>query len=268
MRFPIIKIESSDLREFLREFLLGIIILCALVALNVFASAPTTPGKRGVFEQFESSLSQNLAEQLAQKMGVSASEFVIQFENLKIRPSLPQLDNYKLQILGLGALGSRRFDGLMTLNVLLESVEGNHKPIELLVTGQSKVLGPVLVSQRTLQKGERFEESHLSYQKMPWSVLPTTALGTHYHTVLGKAARSLVSPGQIIVPENIEEPSFVNNGDAIELTVFSGPGVIIRSRGIARQSGKMGESVKIEYSETKKQLMGLVTGKKSVEVRL
>ncbi len=268
MKFPLFKIESEDLRSLVREFLLGVIILLALFTLNVFAGPITSPGKAGVFERFEKALASNVIEQLSTQMKVDAKEFSITFESLKVRPSLPQMENYNLQVMGLGSIGSRRSDGLVSLSVLIEGIDGQQKPTEVIVTGVMKVVGPVVISQRTIQKGEALSESSVSYKKMMWSSLPTSTLAVNISSLLGKSARVQLIPGQAIAPEMVEEPAFVNNGDAIDLTVFSGPGVIIRSRGVARQSGKMGEPVKVEFPETKKTLTGMVAGKKSVEVRL
>jgi flagella basal body P-ring formation protein FlgA len=268
MKFTIFTTQSAPLRSFLREFALGLIILFALVALNALAMPPTSPGKLGVFERFENALVSNLVDQLAARMQSEPNLFKVSIENLKVKPALPQFENSRVQVLGLGALANRRLDGLTGFNVSIESLDPGSKPVDVYVSGVVKITGPVIVSNRNFIRGDLITENDISFRILPWNTLPTSAMGVPLTEHIGKTARTQILAGALVFSDLVEESAFVKNGDSIELTVLSGPGVIIRSHGIARQSGRVGDSVRVEYLDTKKSLVGMVTGKKAVEVRL
>jgi len=52
------------------------------------------------------------------------------------------------------------------------------------------------------------------------------------------------------------------------VTLRSGPGVLIRSRGIARSNGKVGEVINVQNKQSKKYFEVRVTGEREAELTL
>jgi len=103
---------------------------------------------------------------------------------------------------------------------------------------------------------------------LPWSRLPNGAAATGLNQILGQRVTQGITGGDVIYGGVLDAPLDVRSGDLVELTVLSGPGVIIRSRGKAQQEGRKGDLVRILQPDTKKSLTGVIVGERAVEIRL
>lgn len=271
---------SMIVRRYTRELVLAFLVVSAFVAMNVFA-APSKHNSRAVvaaqplaplgkektyFDRFREAVQSNVEHQLASQMQAPVQDFRVDMESLKTTPAIPELPQYAVQVLGLGAEGARRLDGLFTITVVISTTMGTVN--EFVVNGLMKVTGPVVLAKTNLQRGRIIEQADLETKILPWNTLPTGATGQPLEQPIGRRIKSYVASGSPIWEGVLEENLAIRSGDAVELTVYSGPGIIIRSRGIARQEGRVGEMIRIEQPDTKKAMTATVTGQKSVEVRL
>lgn len=215
----------------------------------------------GLREGFEASL----RAQLAHSLGQPESQIAVSMEIAHIEPALAISKVDSVQVLGLGATGSTRLDGLVSLAVVAQS---GGRAYDLTLSGVLSVTGPVVTARIPMTHGHVIHESDLVVTRLPWRVLPNGAAGTSMAAVVGQRLRNFVAAGAPVYGELVDEPLAVKSGDMVEITVLSGPGVMIRSRAFARQEGRLGDFVRLEQPDTKKTLRGVVTGDKKVEVRL
>lgn len=207
--------------------------------------------------------------QLARRMGMAEAEFQVDVENLRLDPSPGPADVASVQVLGLGSMGARRLEGLFNLPLVLQirGADGTREQ-EVQASGVLKVTGPVFVTRANLPRGHLIERGDLNAIRLPWRTLASGSFAIPEGELVGRRVKSLIPSGQPFAQALVDEPFAVRPGEIVDLTVVSGPGVMIRSRAVARQEGKVGDIVRIEQADTKKPLTAVVTAAKSVEVRL
>lgn len=256
-------------------FLLGAIEIAALIDVAVAQrdethqlSAPLAPETRGM-AQLRGLLTEDVRSQIARRVGLPASEFRVEIENLRLYPQINLTDLQSVKALGVEGELAKRLEGLFSLPVIVRF--GAPAPMperELQISGVIKVTGPIYVSRANLPRGTILTEEDLVLTTLPWRNLANGAAGLSKADLVGRRVRSLVSTGQAFTRAHLDEPLAVKSGDPVELTLLSGPGVIIRSKAISRQEGHVGDIIRVEQPETKKMLTGQVTGRRSVEIRL
>lgn len=220
------------------------------------------------FHSLEKQLENKFKEHFSTKMELSPEDFDLRVENIVLYPNIEEsLNSMRLiELMGFGALGSQRMDGLFTLSATFQSSAG--KITEHQISGLIHVSGPVWVSANNLNRGKIIVETDLALVKMPWKTLASGIAMTSRKDMLGHSVTRFVNRGSPMSMESLEPASSVKVGDLVELTVQSGPGVLIRSRAIARQKGRIGEFIRVEQEDTRKSLQVVVTGDKQVGVQL
>jgi flagella basal body P-ring formation protein FlgA len=224
-----------------------------------------TQSTTSVEAQFVSRLKQAFAT----KMEMPAESFDVRTENLTFFPAVsPEtLSGAEiLDVMGLGTAGASRIDGLFAMSVTIKYPD--HSVREHQISGLMHVTGPVWVSKEILNRGRVLTANDIELIRLPWSQLATGVALTRKDDLVGRAVRKYLARGTPLFGTVLETAASVNMGDTVELTVQSGPGVMIRSRAVAKQSGRVGEFIRVEQSDTRKPLQALVTGEKSVEVNL
>jgi flagella basal body P-ring formation protein FlgA len=235
-----------------------------IVAGSASVRAATQP-TASVEAQFVSRLKQTFAA----KMVLPAESFDVRAENLTFFPAVsPEAFSGAeiLDVMGLGTAGASRVDGLFTMSLTLKYLDQSVR--EHQVSGLMHVTGPVWVSKGILNRGRILAASDIELVRLPWSQLATGVALTRKEDLVGRSVRKYLASGTPLFGSFLETAASVNMGDTVELTVQSGPGVMIRSRAVAKQSGRVGEFIRVEQSDTRKPLQALVTGDKSVEVQL
>jgi flagella basal body P-ring formation protein FlgA len=210
-----------------------------------------------------------LKQAFASKMEMPAESFDVRAENLRFFPALSTevlSGSEILDVMGLGAAGASRIDGLFAMSITLKYPD--HSVREHQVSGLMHVTGPVWVTKEILNRGRIVTAGDIELIRLPWSQLATGVALTRKDDLVGRAVRKYLARGTPLFGTFLETAASVNMGDTVELTVQSGPGVMIRSRAVAKQSGRVGEFIRVEQSDTRKPLQALVTGDKSVEVQL
>jgi flagella basal body P-ring formation protein FlgA len=237
--------------------------IAAVLATPVW-SLNLNEGESSLEEQF----SQKLKHYFADRMNLSANDFEVHVTNLIIYPEPAQgrAGLRLVEIMGLGASGSQRFDGLFTVSSTLQNA--NQQISEHQISGMMSVVGPVWVSAGILNRGKIVKESDLALIRLPWRNLASGVALSNKNEIVGRSVKRFVGRGEALFADLLEEAASVNVGDLVELTVQSGPGVMIRSRAVAKQKGRVGDYIRVEQADTRKPLRGLVTGNKEVEVRL
>lgn len=216
----------------------------------------------------EKQFSQKLQQHFADRMNLSPSDFEVNVNNLIIYPEPAQgRSGLRLvEIMGLGSNGSQRFDGLFAVSSTLQNA--NQQISEHQISGIMSVVGPVWVSAAILNRGKIVGESDLALTRLPWRNLASGVALSSKNEMVGRSVKRFVGRGAPLFADLLEEVASVNPGDLVELTVQSGPGVMIRSRAVAKQKGRVGDYIRVEQADTRKPLQVLVTGNKEVEVRL
>jgi len=234
-----------------------------LSSLNCFALISRKPAVVAETSQsVQEAFVNNVREQLSIAMNAPAKDFQITVDSFKMNPEVEVKNVKSVQVLG---LGTKRIDGLFSYPIIVQTENISQ---EFHVTGILKVIGPVHVARRSLIRGETVAETDLNLITLPWSQLPTGAAAIPARVLLGQRVKAHVQSGDPVYPLLLDEPFAVHNGDMVELTLLSGPGVMIRSRAVAKQEGRIGDTIRLEQPDTKKAISGQIVGTKSVEVRL
>ena len=221
-----------------------------------------------VQKKFRKSMALDVRSQIAARMSLPVEEFDVEVENVKIEPTIDLHAVKSLHVLGLGTLAGRRMEGLFSLPVTVRMGDDAASEREIQVIGVLKVTGPVYTAKSQLARGRVLESNDLMLSRLPWRGLPSGSFGLSSAELVGQRVKAHISAGNPFTRELIDEPLAVKAGETVDLTVVSGPGVIIRSRAVAKQEGKVGDAVRIEQPDTRKVLLGTVIGSKTVEIRL
>lgn len=209
-----------------------------------------------------------LKKSLVQSMGLNEELFQISVSGLSTTPSFLDLD-YELElveIFGVGTQGASRVDGLISIPANIKI--NNERIEEVILSAAVKVTGPVWVAAENLHRGEVINRQKLRLTQLPWSRVPTHVLMTRAEDLEGRSIKYAVQQGAFVSKENLGKKNIIKNGDAVSLTIQSGPGVFIRSRAIAKQGGKLGDVIRVEQPQTRKTVRAVVVGAKKVEVQL
>ncbi len=222
-----------------------------------------------VVDAFEGQFVSRLKTLFAERMALEPDAFELRTESLSFYPAIPAdlISRVKiLEIMGLGTVGAQRPDGLFAMSVSLKFPDASVR--EHQVSGLLHVTGPVWVTRENLNRGRVVQVQDLELVRMPWAQLATGVALTSSDELVGRSLRRLVNRGTPLMAAFLETAPSVKVGDLVELTVQAGPGVFIRSRAVARQEGRLGESIRVEQSDTRRTLQAVVTGDKAVEVQL
>ncbi len=75
---------------------------------------------------------------------------------------------------------------------------------------------------------------------------------------LGKESTHFIPRGKILLTTDVQQPTVVKPGDEVEICVRAGE-LVVKTKGIARSSGGLGDIVSVKNLMTGKQLKGKVT---------
>lgn len=249
----------------LAKWTLGLVL-----AVNGAVAAPNAPEKlsaqqKKFSETLASQMKKHISLVLAQRFKFQPEDFNVDFQLVKVEPALDYDPRVVVQILGGASVNFQKMEGLFSHPVLLQ--KGAHTQ-EHQVTAVVKIVGPALVTAKNLKRGDTLLKSDLQMVKMPWRLLPQNSLVWHAEAVEGLGVKTFIPAGSPLHLDLVDQPLDIKSGDWVEVTVKSGPGVMIRSRGIAKQEGRKGDLIRLVQPDTKKTIQGQIVGPKSVEVVL
>ncbi|MHC4945806.1 MAG: flagellar basal body P-ring formation chaperone FlgA, partial [Planctomycetota bacterium] len=125
---------------------------------------------------------------------------------------------------------------------------------------------PVLVATREIQIDERFTNANSMVVRTEITQVKGNLARSH-ETMASYLCRRKVASGSVIRIESGYLPDLVERGSAVKITVRKG-GLSIRSRGVARQAGALGDTVEIMNPDSGRTFRSVVTGLNEVVVNL
>ncbi len=124
------------------------------------------------------------------------------------------------------------------------------------VTIRIRALAPVLVLARPLPKGALLREGDFRLERRDRSALPPGVLGDERFALDQQLTRSLPA-GSLLSESLVERPKVVARGQVVELVYQSGS-LRIQGRGLARDDGRPGDSIRVENPSSQRVVMGRV----------
>lgn len=244
--------------------LLRSFVLClAIGAPAAFANSAT------VAPNLESEIQQRIEAAYRQEVqlrsGAIPGEIRVQVSSLQLRPSIERANWKDIQVFGIGVSRSG-MQGIFSVPVQVTT-----KDDRFLTTnayGVVDIVSPVLIAASDIRANDIVADSQIRQQAMPWKYLSPNFEPISREEVVGRRAKMRLSAGSALHAEVLDEPLAVKNGDTVSLTLISGPGVLIRSRAVARANGKIGDRIKVVNPQTQKQMDVMITAEKEVEVSL
>jgi len=150
---------------------------------------------------------------------------------------------------------SRRVAGLIVLG---------DRQASLRVSGQVVEIREIAVLTRTLARGEAVTASDLAIERRPREGVPADAqAGTA--PLAGQVAQRGLTAGSILRSGDVAPPDLVLRGEPVTI-VFETPGISLQMRGIATDGGRLGATVAIVNTASKKTLQATVIGPGRVSV--
>lgn len=132
------------------------------------------------------------------------------------------------------------------------------------VQGRLRVLNNVPVAKRMILQSERLKESDFEIKKM--DITMETDSSPAIETLAGAKLRRTLSANQIILNSAIEREKDVVYGQPVQVVVNK-VGWQISLEGVARDSGSIGDRVKVFNPQSKKLLNGVLVSKGVVEIQ-
>jgi flagella basal body P-ring formation protein FlgA len=84
--------------------------------------------------------------------------------------------------------------------------------------------------------------------------------------LVGARALTDIAAGQVLHRSMVVPAPLVRTGDEVALTLRSGP-IVVEGRGIAAQTGRLGDVIHVVSPETKRRIAARVTGRGLAEVQ-
>ena len=150
---------------------------------------------------------------------------------------------------------SRRFAGLIVLG---------ERQASLRVSGQAIEIREVAVLVRSLNRGDALQDSDVTVERRPREAAPADAQPASA-PLAGLVAQQALTAGGVLRFGDAAAPDLVARGEAVTL-VFETPGVSLSMRGIANEGGRLGSTVSVLNTASKKTVQGTVTGPGRVSV--
>ncbi|MCC6446101.1 MAG: flagellar basal body P-ring formation protein FlgA [Armatimonadetes bacterium] len=131
------------------------------------------------------------------------------------------------------------------------------------VTVRVKVMGDVMVAARELSRHQKIQAGDIRFERREITSLTATPLKEE--DVIGKQVKMSVPAGKAIAPESVEDKPAVSKGDKVTVQVVVGS-IRATLTGIARSSAQVGQAIRVQNPDSKKELTGKVIDKGLVEV--
>lgn len=129
-----------------------------------------------------------------------------------------------------------------------------------------EVFDDVLVAARPLVKGQKIDETRVTYEKHNIARLKNGYYSRDSVLGLLEAKRNL-SRGSVLTPANLKPLMLVRSGQQVTL-LLDYNGLQVRSSGKALRSARLGELVKVRNSQSNKIVEGVVAGEGVVRISI
>lgn len=213
------------------------------------------------YQEIPLSQLQELAEKYIKENIPSTSSVEIKFSSLPknlIIPSFP----YEIKVNPENKI--LRFKGY--LNLPIEIYIGGKIYRRLNLALNIRLQEMVAVAKKTINCGEKIEETNISWEKKDTSYLPADVV-TSIDMLKGKIAKRTIISGSVIRENMIDIPTLVFPNKEVKVLVKVG-NVRAETIGIAKEKGKKDEIIKVINKRTKKEIWAKVIDENLVEVFL
>jgi flagellar basal body P-ring formation protein FlgA len=145
-----------------------------------------------------------------------------------------------------------------------ESAEGQLlKHVRLSV--EAIVQKKLAVATRSMKRGEALTDADVRWEWREAKNIPM-------HSIVGQipqgtTLRTNLQQGDAILSNRLEIELAVRRGEQVSIRVVA-PGIMITGKGVAQESGRLGQMIRILNLDSKREVFGTVTGTEVVEVRL
>lgn len=117
---------------------------------------------------------------------------------------------------------------------------------------------------RVVRRGEKLRPGDLVALDARLSLLPKDSFAS-VEGLVGTAARSEIRPGTWITGRMLKMPTMVKNRQAVTVRLVNGA-IRLTTKGTAKQDGVMGEVIRVENGESKREVLARVISHDLVEV--
>ena len=156
-----------------------------------------------------------------------------------------------------GLLGSPRI-------AVLIKVDGKVRK-NLSVAGKLEVITPVAVAKAPLDKGVLLDPSQFIIDQRDISSLDAPVANPA--ELAGQRLTRPLKAGEPLTRRAAEPPPVIHRGEVVKMVIRQG-GLLLTAAGIAQADGAMGQTIRVENSNSKKIVRGQVSGPGIVEVPL
>jgi flagella basal body P-ring formation protein FlgA len=127
----------------------------------------------------------------------------------------------------------------------------------LFVTARVQQFVTVVTASRPINRNTRIGSNALTLREQDINQLRGDYY-TRLQDVAGQTARVPIANGEVISPRQLEASVAVRRGDVVTLEVRKG-NLLIRTKGIALEDGRLNEQIDVENQRSGRQLRGIVT---------
>ena len=132
------------------------------------------------------------------------------------------------------------------------------------VVGEVKAEAMVITPRRWMKRNEVFAKDDVTIMRVAMPSL-THDFILHQDEVLGKQVLRSLPPRQPISKAMVDDPPVVRKGDRVMIEVRQG-GLLVQAIGLAKATGKSGETILVENKSSGLKVMGTVVSAGRVEV--
>jgi flagella basal body P-ring formation protein FlgA len=136
------------------------------------------------------------------------------------------------------------------------------KPVR--VAGQMVDTIEVITPLRAVNRGELLQAGDISIERRPRDGA-LADLVTEASTVIGKAARRALNPGQPIRAADLQRQEIIARNEMVSV-IFESPGLVLSMRGRAQEAGAQGDVINVQNIQSKKIVQATVVGPGRVTV--
>jgi flagella basal body P-ring formation protein FlgA len=134
------------------------------------------------------------------------------------------------------------------------------------VIARVEVIDNVVVSSNLISRGQIIQKSDLELRTLELSKINGQPL-TDIDDMLGKRASRHIYPQKVILESDVEIPPVLKRGDNVKIVVFLS-NIVATARGVVRESGRIGDKVKVVNIDSKKTLYATIIDKNTVRIDL
>lgn len=140
------------------------------------------------------------------------------------------------------------------------------KPWSIYIPVRVKVLVPTIVAKHHLPRGTVIKARDLKKKEIDANRLRQGYFNDK-KPLIGMIVRSSIYAGNTIKPKSLQAPSLIYRGETVSI-IASSNGIRVTIQGVALNSGRIGETIRVKSLRNKRVLEGRVVGRKQVQVLL